>query len=269
MDNNLDAYKQNAMDASSKVADMTTSAPGLLSQLKQNLVGIFSKDNPIMQQRDQALQGYLNAPSQTRADLLPGGMPQVEGRALTLSPTQQDAIVTARSNAALVPLMGLNDIIRNQYGTIADLVGNAGNIYDSQIKAAQYNASNAMDIYKQEAELQKARESGAGGMGLDFPSILAAISAALTNGTGNNVPSLDDIFALPEPTQDTAAQQKIVKQISNSPIKNSTLPASAIPGINNVKFQLPSQAPANPNSLSIAGNQPSLFQGINMSGLHL
>lgn len=221
MDNSISQYQNTALKASSDVADMTASAPGLLSQLKQNLVGIFSKDNPVMQARDTALQGYLNAPSAARASILPTNMPTIEGRALTLSPTQQDAITTARTNANLVPLMGLNEIVKNQYGTIADLVNNAGGIYDSQIKAAQYSAQNAMDMYKQAVAIDQANKdraaktaTGAGSMGFDLPSLLAAMSGSINN-TSNMRPPLQS-FDRPDTPATVANPYPVSQPLSQS-----------------------------------------------------
>lgn len=201
------SLRTEAYNASNNVSEMAASAPSMLSQLKQNLVGIFSKDNPVMQARDNALSTYLSTPSATRAEILTPNMPVVEGRNLTLSPTQQDAIVSGRSAAALAPLAGLNEILKAQYGTIGDMVQGAGGIYDAQVRAAQGNVGNLIDLYKtavaEEEAKRKASESG----GLDLASLIATIGG----GLGVNAPtmSLDDIFGAAAPKPIAKPQPKV------------------------------------------------------------
>lgn len=157
----LAPYAQAAQSASSNAQSLATSAPQMLQQLKANLTQIFTKDNPVMQARDNALQTYLNTPSQARADLLGSNLPNVEGSALTLSPTQQNAIVTARQNAALVPLAGLNQVVTQQYGNIPQLVQNAGNIYQGQIQSAQIASQSAQQQYQNAFEVLKTKYDAA------------------------------------------------------------------------------------------------------------
>lgn len=205
---NLDELRTNAYNAGNSAAGMTADAPGLLQSLRQNLVGIFSKDNPLIQERNNALADYLSENSATRASLLPsaaGDVPGIAGRPLTYSPTQQDAITTARSSAALAPLAGYNEILKGMYGSIGDLVKNAGDLYTGRITAAQQNASNLLDLYKSAISQYSAEKSGSSGGGIDLSSILALIQAM--NGNGNQPStSIDDIFALPTKPLTTAEQ---------------------------------------------------------------
>lgn len=182
---NLDQYRTSATSAANDASSLQADVPGLLSSLKQNLTSIFSKDNPMIQARDTALQDYLNEPSKTRASLLPSNLPTVAGSNLNLSPTQQQAIVTARNNAAFVPLMGLNQSIVSQYGNIGDIIQGAAATYAAQQQAAQQKAANALDMYKAAmAEVQgnkPAAGSGSSGLGSDISSILSSILGNQTN----------------------------------------------------------------------------------------
>src|SRR3990167_9062 len=180
---NLAQAQSNATSASESAAKLQESIPGLLQGLKQNLVSIYQKDNPLVQQRTGLLESYLNAPDQARASYLPANQPMVEGSPLNFSPTQLQAMVSSKQNAALAPLLGVNQMINAQYGNIGDIVGNAGDIYKSQLGGAQQRAQSAMDWYKQlvgeqqfqqqESRLTKASGSG----GFDPSAILAAILA--------------------------------------------------------------------------------------------
>jgi hypothetical protein len=194
MDQSFDTntLRQDAYTAAQDANKMATDAPGMLTQLKQNLVGIFSKDNPIMQARDNALSGYLSTAANTRASLLPGGMPMVEGRNLTLSPTQQNAIVTSRENAALAPLAGYNEILKGMYGNIGEMVGGAGDIYGAQIQGAQNNAATLLDFYRQAVAEEESRRSGSGAAGMDLGSIMAAIQTML--GVNGQQPDYNSVL---------------------------------------------------------------------------
>jgi hypothetical protein len=177
---------------------MGQQAPNLLSELKQNLVGIFSKDNPVMKARETALSDYLSTPQRARADMLPPNMAMIEGRNLALSPTQQDAIVGSRSAAALAPLAGLNEMLKAQYGNIGEMVQGAGSIYDSTMKNAQSNAANLMQLYKMAADEEDAaaarKAASAGSQGLDLASIMAMIRGEDPT-MGANV---DDFYGTPD-----------------------------------------------------------------------
>lgn len=139
----LQPYKDAASSATNDVATQTASAPGMLNSLRQNLTSIFANDNPLISDRNTALQTFLNTPSQSRVSTLPSNLPTVAGSPLNLSPTQQDAITTAKVNAALVPLMGLNQTITGIYGNIPQLVQNAGGLYDALLGSAKFKASQA------------------------------------------------------------------------------------------------------------------------------
>jgi hypothetical protein len=264
----LATLKQKAYNAAGNVSQMATDAPGLLTQLKQNLVGIFAKDNPVLTARDDALSKYLATPDNTRSEILTNNLPEVSpGRALTLSPTQQNAIVSSRSAAALAPLAGLNEIIKAQYGNIGDVVQGAGGIYDATLKGAQSNASNLLDLYKTAVEEQKAKTSAANAGGLDLATIIAAISHALgvSGGAPTDISGLDDIFNIendPSRVYTTPEGLKYVKNANGAvelydPNKaNNTL----IPELNNIKLNTSQEN--NPNTLSLPGASPSPFANL-------
>lgn len=144
----LQGLQGQANQASNDAASLAQNTPGLLDQLRSNLTTIFAKDNPVIEARGQALADFLSTPQRARAEFLPSNLPQVEGSNLNLSPTQQDAIVAARHSAALAPLAGLNQIITGIYGNIPELVGKAGDIYQSQIQAAQIRAQMLQQQYQ-------------------------------------------------------------------------------------------------------------------------
>lgn len=171
----LTKLRTQASTAGGESTKLQESIPGLLQGLKSNLTSIFTRDNPMMQERENALTTFLNLPSQTRADLLPGGMPIVEGSPLTLSPTQQNAILEARRNAALVPLAGLNQSIVGQYGNIGDILSNAANLYQSQVLAGKNRADIAQKAFENALAQEKEAREGRTAGGMDFSSLITAL----------------------------------------------------------------------------------------------
>lgn len=144
----LQPYKAQASSAANEAANLASSTPSLLQQLQSNLTSIFAKDNPYIAERGKALETFLNAPSQSRVSTLPQNLPTVEGSNLNLSPTQQNAITTARQNAALVPLAGLNQLVTGLYGNIPGIVQGAGDIYSAQTRAAELRSQMAQQQYQ-------------------------------------------------------------------------------------------------------------------------
>ncbi len=161
----LSEARTKAEGATERVASLEQNAPEMLKNLKSNLTSIFSKNNPLIQQREQALSTFLATPTATRASTLPANLPQVAGSNLNLSPTQLASVEGGRTAAALAPLASLNNLIVGQYGNIGDILQGAASTYESQINAARTRAAGALDLYKQLAELEKSKVSAGGGLG--------------------------------------------------------------------------------------------------------
>lgn len=230
MNPDINSIRDQAYTAANQTADLQGSVQPMLDQLKQNLVGIFAKDNPLIGARNDALSGYLSSNANTRASLLPSGMPQVEGRSLALSPTQQDAIVSSRNAAALAPLAGYNEILKGMYGNIGDVVNNAGNIYGSTIQSNATRAGSLMDLYKQavaedqfnqQMSLDRQRASQSSQPLLD-PSIISLGGGAQGGQAGPG--SMIDLSKYEQPIaqKKAPAQPKVNLQ--------GTIQAAAVPG---------------------------------------
>lgn len=237
-----DQYRQQAYESTDRLSSMQTSAPKLLTELKQNLVNIFAKDNPLIGARNTALADYLSTASQSRADVLPGNMPQVEGRALTLSPTQQNAITTSRLSASLAPLAGYNEILKGMYGNIGDLVQGAGGIYENALNAEQTRTSNLMKLYELAAseEASKRAASAAGSGGFDINAILAALQGNQPELEVQGPPGPDadylanSIYGTVEPTQASSgmSREELLKNIlSIGPLTSTGVGLAGLPDL--------------------------------------
>ena len=231
---NIAKLQSTQQTASTDLSNLQTSIPGLLQGLRQNLVSIYAKDNPLIQARDEALSRFLSGGDVARAELLPGNLPQVAGSPLTLSPTQQNAIVSSRQGANLAPLMGLNQAVSQGYGNIGDIVKGAGDIYGSQVQAATTNLAQAVRDYenaisqnrweKEQAEktrqfnIEEARK-GQEAQGVDLISLLQAITATQQAGGGNR-PDPAQFDEPDQPTQITIPGQGTIQPYTPSAISS-------------------------------------------------
>lgn len=270
MDTDLNTLKTNAYSAANDVSTISQTAPSLLAQLKQNLVGIFTKDNPVMKAREGALTDYLNTPSATRASILPSGLPVVEGSNLNLSPTQQNAITTARSNAALVPLVGLNEIIKNQYGTIGDIVSGAGTAYDASVSAAKNRATTLLDLYKTAVAEEDAKRKAADSGGLDLASIIESIRLATGlggNGTDDTPSGFFDLpgSGQPTPTYNSFEGDPLIAKLDQ---QNRSKGTSGDLDLSNINLG-GSLGQYFGNNVSSGLTKPGTQGGFNLSGLKL
>lgn len=213
---NLDELRTNAQQGVTDVANLEQSVPGLLAGLKQNLTSIFSKDNPLIQQRESLLSNYLSTPERTAASLLPSNMPTVAGSPLNLSPTQQSAIDASRSAAAFAPLASLNNLIVGQYGNIGDILSNAAALYQGQVEAAKTRSTGFLDLYKQAIAEEKNRQDAATSVGIqgDIASIIAALQQGQTGGQKN----VDDFLdSLVEPDPFDTLRQNMITRLQSPP----------------------------------------------------
>lgn len=261
MDNSIEGYKSGANAASAELSTLQSSAPSMLADLKKNLVGIFAKDNPLIAARETALSDYLSSANNTRASILPNNLPVVEGSNLTLSPTQQDAIVGARQNAALAPLFGLNQLVTGQYGTIGDIIQGAGTAYGASIDAAKTRVANLIDLYKTAvAEKEAATKAAAGGGGFDLAGIIAAIRGAMGTGT----PTRPPIDAFDEPDE-LVLNDPITGQPTKLNLNVPAIPQPATSGSQPINFGSSGLNLGNYNLSNFSLNKPATT-GLSIAG---
>lgn len=199
-DLDLTGLRTKAATAGTDLANLTSSSPGMLADLRSSLASVFAKDNPLIQARDQALSTFLSTPSTTRAQLLPQNLPQVEGSFLNLSPTQQASIVSSRNAAALAPLLGLNQAVTAGYGSIGDIVSGTGTGLQALVNAEGIRTNQAQKAFENalaQSQEERIASNAGGGSGLSLGNIADLINS-FTQGQqiGNNRP---DISTFDEP----------------------------------------------------------------------
>lgn len=227
----LNTTRSQAQSTAQNATNIEQSAPGLLSELKKNLVSIYAKDNPVMQARDTALSDYLSSNARTRASVLPTNMPQIEGSNLNLSPTQQNAIVSARSAASLAPLAGYNEILKAQYGNIGDMVQGAAGLYGSQVESARNQANNAMELYKLAIAEEDARKSSSGIVDQDLISlILGAMNGGQVAGaSAQRSGFFDDVPTTSGPSLSSIKMKPVPGLNLNAPTANASASIATAP----------------------------------------
>ncbi|OGO14261.1 MAG: hypothetical protein A2Y53_03905 [Chloroflexi bacterium RBG_16_47_49] len=170
-------------NASNQAISFREQLPDLEQKLREALITKF-QGNPLFTQREQAQQGFLNAPSQARADI--SQMQQTSG--VPLSPTQQEAITSARRSAAFAPLSSANLLLGGAFGGLEGIVGSGVKAFESAAGAQTERANLMNQMRQQEIERQfKERE-------------LALKS------TGSNQPSLSQLLAIANYMKPTAGQ---------------------------------------------------------------
>ncbi len=184
-DPNITALDTQATQAENTAAQYVASSATLPEQLRQAVAERFSS-SPLIKQRDTALTGYLNEPTDTRAylaNLVKGGT--------ILSPTQQQQIAGARSTSATIPLVSLNDLLQTQMGSIGDIVtaGTApflaqAGLAQTQATQARSTANTTFDRLVKDKEYQLKLQELALKSGNNSNALLLAKLLGLTGGTG-------------------------------------------------------------------------------------
>ena len=268
--NDLTGYKTRADEALSAASSLEAGAPALLGELRKNLVSVFSKDNPLIQKREQLLGDFLSTGARSRAEMLPRNLPTVAGSPLNLSPTQQAAIESGRSSAAFAPLASINQLITGEYGNLADILSNAATMQQAQIGAAKTRASGLMELYRltlaEEEEKRQRAQSG----GNDLLTQLAAlgllpgghVQGAKTEfiGPPGPPPGYDIYQQLREEEESEAQTYGIPTNLANDPLIGPIALANA-------KKQKEREFLESLSGLSLEGTKPSTPTSLSIAGI--
>jgi hypothetical protein len=123
--------------------------PDLASKLRDALTSKFN-ESPLFAQRQTAETGFLNQPTQTRADI--SQMQQTSG--VPLSPTQQQSIESARRSAAYVPLASNTLMMGSAYGGLENMVKSGTDAFTAAAQAQTQRANLMNTMREQEIERQ-------------------------------------------------------------------------------------------------------------------
>ena len=136
-----------AFNASNQAISFKSQLPDLEQKLREALTMKFSQ-SPLFAQRETAMQGFLNAPSQARSDI--SQMQQSSG--VPLSPTQQQSIESGRRSAAYAPLSGANLLLGSAFGGINDIVGGGVKAFEAASNAQGERATLMNQMQQQDFE---------------------------------------------------------------------------------------------------------------------
>ncbi len=121
---------QRVSQAQQSATSLSAQALTLPDELRKSVSERFAS-NPLLQQREQVLEGALNVGTKTRANIAE----QVKGGTI-FSPSQQLAIEQSRRSAAVSPLSTLNEIIGVQRGGLENVIGAASRSAQAQAQLA-------------------------------------------------------------------------------------------------------------------------------------
>lgn len=155
----IEPLEKTAQQLESKAVTSAAAGYNLPSQLRSAISERFA-NSPLIGQREEALKTVLTSPERSREAVAS----KVQGGTI-LSPTQQQSIMAAQRAADVVPLISINDLLQNQFGSISDLVNAGTGAYQAQVAADQGKAQlartqsdNAFTRLIKQAELELAQQ---------------------------------------------------------------------------------------------------------------
>jgi hypothetical protein len=154
----------NVQNAGEQAISFKEQLPDLAAKLRDALTSKFN-ESPLFGQRETAVQGFLNQPSQTRADI--SQMQQTSGVPLSL--TQQQSIESARRSAAYVPLATNTMMMGSAYGGLEDMMKTGVDAFTAASQATSERANLINDLRKQEIDRQFKEQ----GIALDWAKLAA------------------------------------------------------------------------------------------------
>ena len=196
-----------------QVASSTQQEYDLPNMLRNALVSKFSKDNPLLQQRETALKNLYASPEQSQQEFsqphtvtIGGGQVPAPGQNpvgdqstvsnVYFDPSQQRALSSQRLAARAAPLMNLNDIIAANYGGIDNIISGVTRGLEAQTKSKQAKFDAAKVL--QELALKS--------RALDISQYKAS-----KGGSGSNLNQLLSVYRLMKPS-DSAQNNAINAQ---------------------------------------------------------
>lgn len=154
--------RKKAQAAGKRATEFAARGKTLVDELRKAL-GKRYGETDIPEDTAKARSEFLQAPSQARADIAE----QVRGGTI-YSPSQQQAIQSAKMASALVPLAGQNLVQSAAMGSLEDMIGAGTRAYQAKVAMQQGLADLAQQSYqnilgewqaRQQAALQRAKEA--------------------------------------------------------------------------------------------------------------
>jgi hypothetical protein len=204
----IEPLEREAQTAENRALQSSSASITLPDKLKQAINSRFS-NSPLIKQRETAMQDVLTSAPRARESVL-----NTINQGTILSPTQQASIIASRRAADVVPLISLNDLLNNQYGSMGDIV-DAGTRGYQQIVAADQgaaalsrnraNSALANLISQRELEV-KEREANKAAAPNATESLLTAL---LLGNAGNNMQTPQGLADTLTSDQGVAAYDKV------------------------------------------------------------
>lgn len=241
-DPGLVSARQSADSAGGAYKTAVSNAGTMPDMLKSALDKQFSKDNPLIQQREGALKNYLTVAESAPTTVLPQN-----NNGMVFSPNQQAAIIAGLRAGAFAPITSANELLAWQQGGIGNAVDKASKMYEVLARVAQVEAENKRNSYQdllgladrksqaaaQQQQFQEnvrqfglefalkqeqARKSGGGGIG---SSILSALGAGFNQPSQQQQvptrPAIDSFWEDDSPPEQQAINYRSQPMGGNAP----------------------------------------------------
>lgn len=156
------AARDSANQAQTAYGQAQQAAITLPDMLKTALSTKLGDNNPIVANRNTALQKYFDVAGSAPLDVTAksaGGNSDV-----VFNPAQQQALINSKRGAALAPVSGLNALFGLEVGGLPDIINSTANAYNAQVVGMGNKATSARQAYQdllQEAQMRQAQEAAA------------------------------------------------------------------------------------------------------------
>ena len=230
----LTQAREGAYQATQKANTEEQAGMTLADSLREALTKKFSTANPLVQDRESSLSGYLSGVEQAPLSVTPrsaGGQSDV-----VYTPQEQAALIAGRRAVPTAKLATSNFLLGLGTGGIEDVVGSTSRAHEAYTKGLRGNAelantrykdilgelsARAEEAYKNASLAQRGSEASAKAEDTDAQGLMGALDEYLTNrGTTN---FLDRFNPFSTAGQKTETQKKVLGQMFAKLIENGRL----------------------------------------------
>lgn len=156
----IDRLRGQAESSASSATNFAAQSPSVESELRDALASKFTSYKEPIEQRSQAMAGYLSAPADARALY---GDPESSG--FVFNPYQRQKLISNAQAQAYQPYAALSDYINLGMGTVRDLASQGAGMYQTEAnrqlggaQLAQGQYDTALNEYLSMANLDLARQ---------------------------------------------------------------------------------------------------------------
>lgn len=201
----IDTARQTSQEASKRVVSETQATGTLPDMLREALNKKFSTSNPLIQDRERALTGYMTAATEAPLRYTPqsaGGQSET-----VYTPQEQANLIQGYRAPFLSKLATTNDLIGLNTGGIENVIGATSRAAQSNLEGLRGGADVARQSYldllgeqqsREQMQLEREKIGQGGSSGMDLSFLLPLLLGAGQQSTPS-MPTEQKPFRLPVP----------------------------------------------------------------------